>query len=488
VLRRILAGAAIALALTATAVSAWRVDWIHGREAFASDGPASLSERAEAGSREVELVGADLRAGTYARFELCSQDPMAPDVWAGALAAILGQGGAEGMDIPIDRDLLDRRARRSEDRSCLRLLSGPVEQSDRYTVGLRWEGQAPPEDLADVPLTLRIAAAPRTGAFELYAVGTAWLGMLLLATSLALRRGPDRATRAAPLAGALAVGLVGLALSRLLPTPGPALVLFGTTLCIVLLLLVGPAPREPAIAPEAPRPASDPLEAEAAALRSRGPGLRVERFAPEARVGVAIALGALALYLTRHLSLGALTPMVAGLGLAGLEVFLAFLLIGDGSFRRRLDALALTAPRDPRALFMVLAAVCGVVLAVQAVVAPTLVPSTGRSPVQMLISSPSGLLGFTALGVMAPVAEEVFFRGLIYGLLAKRSWILAFVASAGLFAVAHGEQSFGQWGTLTGIALTGCVLTALRARTGSVTVPALAHLTYNGILAIPSLL
>jgi membrane protease YdiL (CAAX protease family) len=43
-------------------------------------------------------------------------------------------------------------------------------------------------------------------------------------------------------------------------------------------------------------------------------------------------------------------------------------------------------------------------------------------------------------------------------------------------------------GTLTGIALTGCVLTALRARTGSVTVPALAHLTYNGILAIPSLL
>jgi membrane protease YdiL (CAAX protease family) len=116
-----------------------------------------------------------------------------------------------------------------------------------------------------------------------------------------------------------------------------------------------------------------------------------------------------------------------------------------------------------------------------------IVPATGESAVQSFVRFPSGLLSFAALAVVAPLAEEIFFRGFVYGVLEQKSRVLAFLGAWLLFVVAHAPQTWGQWGALVAIAITSLVLTSLRAASRSTLVPALAHLAYNGLLALSTL-
>jgi hypothetical protein len=114
-----------------------------------------------------------------------------------------------------------------------------------------------------------------------------------------------------------------------------------------------------------------------------------------------------------------------------------------------------------------------------------LVPATGEAPIQTFVSWPSGMLCFAALGVLLPVGEELLFRGLLYRAL------LGWTARPGLaallcwlpFVALHAQQSWGNWGGLVSIATAGAVLTALRVASGSVLVPALAHVLYNFALS-----
>jgi membrane protease YdiL (CAAX protease family) len=53
-------------------------------------------------------------------------------------------------------------------------------------------------------------------------------------------------------------------------------------------------------------------------------------------------------------------------------------------------------------------------------------------------SSLNLLLFFLVGGIVAPVAEEVFFRGILYGFLRRWGIVLALVLSTGAFAVTHG--------------------------------------------------
>ena len=52
------------------------------------------------------------------------------------------------------------------------------------------------------------------------------------------------------------------------------------------------------------------------------------------------------------------------------------------------------------------------------------------------------------------------------------------------FVALHAQQSWGNWGGLVSIAAAGVVLTALRIVSGSVLVPALAHVLYNFALSM----
>lgn len=58
-----------------------------------------------------------------------------------------------------------------------------------------------------------------------------------------------------------------------------------------------------------------------------------------------------------------------------------------------------------------------------------------QAPVQFSLSGIVSLL--LVGGFISPIAEELFFRGIIYGFLRRRSVLLAILASTALFSLAH---------------------------------------------------
>jgi membrane protease YdiL (CAAX protease family) len=100
------------------------------------------------------------------------------------------------------------------------------------------------------------------------------------------------------------------------------------------------------------------------------------------------------------------------------------------------------------------------------------------------------------LASLAPVGEELFVRGLVYGNLREvlrgltgplAPW-LAGALSAACFVGAHVPQVHGAWGGLVDVSLVAAVTTVLRVATDSTAPPLLAHVSYNAMLAWPVLL
>jgi membrane protease YdiL (CAAX protease family) len=186
--------------------------------------------------------------------------------------------------------------------------------------------------------------------------------------------------------------------------------------------------------------------------------------------------------------------LVLGLLLAVAEIGAAFLLIRPIGGASRSAGLALVRPADRRVAIAGLlgAPVIGFLLFRFAAWALGAVPSTGEAPVEAFVRWPSGMLSFAALAVVAPIAEEVFFRGLVYGALrGPGGTVREATAIAGawlLFVVAHLPQVFHNWGGLVALLAAGLAFTLLRAATRSVLVSSVAHLVYNGLLAASALL
>jgi membrane protease YdiL (CAAX protease family) len=243
----------------------------------------------------------------------------------------------------------------------------------------------------------------------------------------------------------------------------------GAMLCAIAFALRRRADPAPVTA-EADRPS---LEWE----RANAPKIKLPNEA-RAAIGVVVFVvvfvGSGALPPGAALSLGA--SLLIALGECGIALGLAP--------SPRLETLALHAPPKYALIFFPIAILSGVLLWATALFSMSIVPSTGQAPIQALVSWPSGLVSFAALAVVAPLAEEIFFRGFVYGTLEKRSRILAFALAWLSFTLLHASQTWGQWGALVAILLTGLGLTSLRAVSKSTVVPAIAHLIYNGILAI----
>lgn len=85
--------------------------------------------------------------------------------------------------------------------------------------------------------------------------------------------------------------------------------------------------------------------------------------------------------------------------------------------------------------------------------------------------------------VVAPLGEEFFFRGLIYGWLRGRwRWPAAAGVASVVFALAH-----GNWGLLLPLALAGFGLCWLYERSRSLWPPVLAHATLNAVAVLAAL-
>lgn len=90
------------------------------------------------------------------------------------------------------------------------------------------------------------------------------------------------------------------------------------------------------------------------------------------------------------------------------------------------------------------------------------------------------VLGLTVLlaCVIGPVAEECFFRGVVYPAIRRRtSWVAATLISGALFALLHANPV----GFLS-ILLLGCLLANLYERTGSLAAPLAVHVLHNTLL------
>ena len=175
---------------------------------------------------------------------------------------------------------------------------------------------------------------------------------------------------------------------------------------------------------------------------------------------------------------GSIGGLLRGVVIAVLEGAVA-LVCARYLFRSARAGLGLHAPAQWKVRWLMIAALTALVLRPVAHWAMRVVPETGQAPVEAFVSWPSGALAFAALGMIVPLAEELFFRGFVFGALSPLGVRTASVGALVLFASAHAQQLWGNWGALLSVTLTGAALTALRAWSGSTLISAIAHLLFN---------
>jgi membrane protease YdiL (CAAX protease family) len=98
---------------------------------------------------------------------------------------------------------------------------------------------------------------------------------------------------------------------------------------------------------------------------------------------------------------------------------------------------------------------------------------------------PSALL-LGAFGILvAPLMEELLFRGFLYPALARWTGAAASVIiTASAFTLLHGAQLGYSWAALLLIFIVGLTLTITRVLTNSVATCVIVHMTYNFVLLL----
>jgi len=224
------------------------------------------------------------------------------------------------------------------------------------------------------------------------------------------------------------------------------------------------------------------------ALRSLPPEAHAQPTVPPLIASIAAPVFAVtALYLAMQWpSSGGLQTLLKGCALLTLQLVVPLALVARTRAHDKREALGLT--RLSRPALSALLAIAAVPMLVSAArLSMRVVPSTEIAPIQHFISWPSGMLSAALLGVLLPLGEELFFRGYLFGAWLRFGRAFAFAASVVIFGLMHLEQSWGNWGGLLAICLTGAVLSGLRLLTGSACLPAISHVAYNLTLSLSTL-
>lgn len=102
-------------------------------------------------------------------------------------------------------------------------------------------------------------------------------------------------------------------------------------------------------------------------------------------------------------------------------------------------------------------------------------------PVDKFFNEMTGAYLMAVFGVtLAPLLEELFFRGMLYPLVRRATGVTpAVLVTATAFAFIHGTQLGYAWAPLLSIFVVGVVFTLVRERTGSVAASFLVHCGYN---------
>jgi membrane protease YdiL (CAAX protease family) len=115
-----------------------------------------------------------------------------------------------------------------------------------------------------------------------------------------------------------------------------------------------------------------------------------------------------------------------------------------------------------------------------------LLPVPKELPIDSFFRTPAEAWALGILSVtLAPLMEELFFRGFLYPVLARGIGVpFAIFLTALGFALLHGAQLGFSWGPVLVIFLVGLVLTIVRARKNSVAASVVLHMAYNGTITV----
>ncbi len=123
----------------------------------------------------------------------------------------------------------------------------------------------------------------------------------------------------------------------------------------------------------------------------------------------------------------------------------------------------------------------GVVLAIVVEGLARFLPIPKSLPMDTYFHDATSAYMMAAFGItLAPLMEEIFFRGLLYPLL-KRAFglVVGVVLTAAAFAAIHGAQLGYAWAPVLSIFVVGIVFTVVRVKTNSVAMSFLMHVGYN---------
>jgi uncharacterized protein len=186
-----------------------------------------------------------------------------------------------------------------------------------------------------------------------------------------------------------------------------------------------------------------------------------------------------------HLAEIARAPLilVAGQSLAYLLI-LAYMYVLVTRERRRPDFLAAIHWNWPSNIAIYLCA--GLVLSIALQLLAHLLPIPRELPIDSFFQTPAEAWALSILSVtLAPLMEELFFRGFLYPVLARGLGLpIAVLLTALGFAALHGAQLMFSWGPVLVIFLVGLVLTLVRAKKNSVAAGVLIHMAYNGTITV----
>jgi membrane protease YdiL (CAAX protease family) len=134
----------------------------------------------------------------------------------------------------------------------------------------------------------------------------------------------------------------------------------------------------------------------------------------------------------------------------------------------------------PRAQWRLLA--LGAVMFLGLGLLENLMPMPKDTPFEHLFDRPRDAYLISLIAVtLGPLMEELFFRGFMYPVLARRMGVLwGIILTALPFGLIHLPQYGWAWGAALVIFLVGVVCGAVRAATKSVAASFLVHVGYNG--------
>jgi uncharacterized protein len=113
-------------------------------------------------------------------------------------------------------------------------------------------------------------------------------------------------------------------------------------------------------------------------------------------------------------------------------------------------------------------------------------PMPKDTPFDQFFARPLDAYLLVAFAVtFGPLMEELYFRGFLYPVLARRAGTgLAIVGTGLLFGLIHSPQYGFSWAAVLIVSLVGVVLASIRAATKSVASSFIAHVGYNGTLMV----